>query len=107
MPLCRIGRVDSKIRSSASVYRGRVPKPPPVEIRQSASEIHGRSSPQRHEADVDGDGDVDLVIHVRLGDTHESFGCDATTGTLTGATFDGQPIEGSDAVNMVAPRGAH
>ena len=54
---------------------------------------------RRHKEDVDGDGDTDLVLHFGLGDT--DLTCDSTEGTLTGETFDGQDIEGSDAVRMV------
>jgi hypothetical protein len=53
----------------------------------------------RHEEDVDGDGDADLVLHFRLGDTHLT--CDATEGTLVGETFDGVGIEGTDGVRMI------
>jgi len=55
--------------------------------------------PRRHEEDVDGDGDTDLVFHFRFGDT--DLTCVSTEGTLTGATYDGAQIEGSDAVRMV------
>ena len=55
--------------------------------------------PRRHEEDVDGDGDIDLVFHFRLGDT--DLTCDATEGTLMGATFDGQAITGADSVRMI------
>ncbi len=55
--------------------------------------------PRRHEEDVDGDGDTDLVFHFRYGDTN--LDCSSTEGTLTGETFDGTPIEGTDAVRTV------
>ena len=55
--------------------------------------------PRRHEEDVDGDGDIDLVFHFRLGDT--DLTCESTEGTLTGETFDAQAIEGTDRVNMI------
>ena len=48
---------------------------------------------------MDGDGDIDLVFHFRLGDT--GLTCSSIEGTLTGQTFDGKPIEGTDAVRMV------
>jgi len=54
---------------------------------------------RRHEEDVDGDGDTDLVLHFRLGDT--ALGCSSTEGTLTGEAFDGTPIELTDSVRMV------
>ncbi len=51
-----------------------------------------------------GPGDlVDLVFHFRLGDT--ALACDSEDGTLTGETFDGQAIEGTDAVQMVGNGG--
>jgi hypothetical protein len=59
---------------------------------------------RRHEEDVDGDGDPDLVFHFRFGETE--FTCDSIEGTLTGETFAGQAIEGSDAIRMVVGEGA-
>lgn len=69
---------------------------------EGASETHvdrRSGEPRRHEEDVDGDGDIDLVFHFRLGDT--DLTCDSTEGTLTGETFDGQSVEGNDSVNMI------
>lgn len=69
---------------------------------EGASETHvDRKSgqPRRHEKDVDGDGDIDLVFHFRLGGT--DLTCDSTEAALTGETFDGQAIEGTDAVRMI------
>ena len=69
---------------------------------EGASETHVDKKTglaRRHEEDVDGDGDTDLVLHFRLGDT--DLTCDSTEGTLSGETFDGQAIEGTDAVRMV------
>jgi len=69
---------------------------------EGASEIHVNKKtgePLRHEEDVDGDGDTDLVFHSRLGDT--SLVCESIEGGLTGQTFAGQAIEGLDAIRMV------
>jgi len=68
---------------------------------EGANETHVNKKtgePRRHEDDVDGDNDTDLVLHVRLGDT--DLTCDSTEGILEGETFGGQVIEGSDAVRM-------
>ena len=44
---------------------------------------------QRHEEDVDNDGDIDLVFHFRA---NEAGVCGATVIPFNGRTFDGQPI---------------
>jgi len=70
---------------------------------EGASEIHVDNKTgelRRHEEDVDGDGDTDLLFHFRLSET--GLTCDSTEGTLTGETFDGQAIEGTDSVHMIA-----
>ncbi len=67
---------------------------------EGASETHvdkRSGEPRRHEADVD--DDIDLVLHFRFGYT--GLTCDPTEATLTGSTFDGQAIEGTDSVRTV------
>jgi len=69
---------------------------------QGAYEIHAdrrSGEPRRHEADVDGDGDVDLVFHFSLAET--DLTCDSTEATLTGETVNGLVIEGTDEIRMV------
>ena len=46
--------------------------------------------------DVDGDGDTDLILHFKTQDT--GIQCGDTSGSLTGETFTGQAIEGSDSI---------
>ncbi|MDZ7401548.1 MAG: LamG domain-containing protein [candidate division KSB1 bacterium] len=52
--------------------------------------------PKRHEEDVDGDGDIDLVFHFRFGDTH--IECGDEEAILTGVTFGGKNIIGIDSI---------
>ena len=69
---------------------------------EGTSEIHvdkKTKEPRRHEEDVDGDGDTDLLFHFRLSET--GLTCDSTEGTLTGETFGGQAIEVTDSVRMI------
>ncbi len=69
---------------------------------EGASETHvdrRSGEARRHEEDVDGDGDIDLVFHFTRGET--DLTCDSTEGILIGETFDGESIEGSDSVRMI------
>ncbi len=63
-----------------------------------ATECHG----QGHIEDVDGDGDLDMVLHFKTQDTGIKAG--DTEACLTGETVDGQAIEGCDAI-MTVPKG--
>jgi hypothetical protein len=60
-----------------------------------ATEAQGRG----HNEDVDGDGDLDLVLHFRTQET--GIQCGDTSSSVTGQTFDGQGIEGSDSIKTV------
>ena len=55
--------------------------------------------------DFDEDGDLDLVLRFRTRAT--GIHCGDTSALLTGQTFGGQPIEGSDAVSTVGCRSRH
>jgi len=46
--------------------------------------------------DVDGDGDIDLILHFNTQAT--GIQCGGTSASLTGETLSGQMIEGSDSV---------
>lgn len=49
--------------------------------------------------DVDGDGDLDMILHFNTQAT--GIKCGTTSASLTGKTLSGQPIQGSDSVNTV------
>ena len=46
--------------------------------------------------DADGDGDLDLILHFKTQET--GIQCGDTSAFLTGETFDGQAVEGSDSI---------
>jgi concanavalin A-like lectin/glucanase superfamily protein len=50
--------------------------------------------------DVDGDGDTDMILHFNTQDT--GIVCGDTSASLTGETFGGQAIQGTDAIKTVA-----
>lgn len=52
-----------------------------------------------HLEDVDGDGDVDLLLHFRTPDT--GIQCGDTGASLSGQTLDGQQIAGSDRIRTI------
>ena len=72
----------------------------------SESHVHKKTGEVvRHKTDVDGGGDIDLLLHFRVGDTE--LNGDSTEAVLTGKTFAGQDIVGSDAVRIVGNEGHH
>ena len=71
----------------------------PLSVRfgpNGAAEEHGRA----HFEDVDRDGFSDMVLHFRQPET--GIACHQTLATLTGSTFDGVLIKGTD---FIRPRG--
>lgn len=60
-----------------------------------AFEAHGRG----HIEDVDGDSDLDLVLHFAVQET--GISCGDSSASLTGETFGGEAIEGSDSIKTV------
>jgi hypothetical protein len=49
--------------------------------------------------DVDGDGDIDMILHFNTQDTWIQYG--DTSASLTGETVSGQTIQGSDSIKTV------
>jgi hypothetical protein len=72
-----------------------------------ATEYHVKKNGEvkRHEEDVDGDGDKDLVFHFRFGDT--GLDCASEQATLMGETDEGLMVMGIDEARMVGlfPKG--
>jgi hypothetical protein len=60
-----------------------------------ATEVHERG----HITDIDGDGDIDLLLHFDVQDT--GLACGDTEATLLAETYDGQAVQGTDSVNIV------
>jgi len=58
---------------------------------------------QAHVEDVDGDGDLDLLLHFRTQETGIALG--DTKACVTGETLDGTPFEGCDNVSTQPPCG--
>jgi hypothetical protein len=54
---------------------------------------------QAHVEDVDHDGDMDLLFH--FGTKDAGFQCGDTEATLTGETWEGTLVSGTDSVNLV------
>lgn len=50
--------------------------------------------------DVDGNGDIDLILHFNT--QTAGIACGAISASLTGETVSEQEIEGEDSVNTVA-----
>lgn len=70
----------------------------PLSVRfgpNGAAEAHGRG----HIEDADGDGDLDLVLHFKTQD--RGIACGDTEASLSGETFNGAPITGSDSIVTV------
>ncbi|MBU8870216.1 MAG: right-handed parallel beta-helix repeat-containing protein [Gemmatimonadales bacterium] len=57
----------------------------------------------RHSLDINRDGYLDLMFHFRLAET--GIRCDDTGVTLTGETFDGEPVLGTDVIRTVPKSG--
>jgi hypothetical protein len=70
--------------------------PPTIQFGPGGASLAHRSG---HLEDVDSDGDLDLVLHFHT--QQSGIQCGDTKASLTGETFDGQAIQGSDSVVTV------
>lgn len=69
---------------------------------EGANETHrsGKNKEMtRHEEDVNGDGLTDLMFHFRQNET--SLTCESTEAALTGRTFNGDFLIGTDSIDML------
>jgi hypothetical protein len=74
--------------------------PETVALEGAAARGKGKSGRYGSMEDVDGDGYLDLVVQVV---NEIDWAENATEATLTGETYDGIPIQGTDTVNIVPP----
>jgi hypothetical protein len=70
----------------------------PITVRFGATGI-GAAPVRAVLEDVDGDGDTDMILHFKTQET--GIVCGNTSASLTGETFGGQAIEGSDSIQTV------
>jgi hypothetical protein len=74
--------------------------PQTVALNGESAREKGKSGMYGSMEDVEGDGDLDLVVQI---ENVIEWAPDATEATLTGLTWDGIPIKGTDSVNIVPP----
>jgi hypothetical protein len=84
---------------STSTFDARTVDPTTVTLANAAVRLTGKGKPLASFQDVNGDGRLDLVVHVETS-ALELTSTD-TVAVLKGRTFSGQPVKGSDSVRIV------
>ncbi len=74
--------------------------PETVALEGAGARGKGKSGRYGSMEDVDADGDLDLVVQVV---NEIDWAENATEATLTGETWEGIPIQGTDSVRIVPP----
>jgi len=92
-------RADVAILTT-DVFDATTVDPMTVALEHASARGKGRSGNYGSFEDVDGDGDLDLVIQI-VNDI--VWAENATEATLKGRTWDDVPIEGTDSVRIVPP----
>ena len=84
---------------STPTFDARTVDPTTVRLASAPVKLTGKSKPIASFQDVNGDGLLDLVVHIETSALQLSS--TDTTAVLKGRTFSGQPIQGSDSVRVV------
>jgi hypothetical protein len=95
---CSSGVLPIAVLSTSS-FDARTVDPNTVMVGTAHVRLTGRDGIATSPEDVDGDGDLDLVVHVLT--TELGLRQADVTLTLTGTTFDGRPIKGTDSIAIV------
>ena len=73
--------------------------PTTVTLADAGVKVRGKGTPMASTEDVDGDGRLDLVVHVETEGLSVTLG--DTEAVLQGELFDGTPIRGSDSIRVI------
>jgi Tol biopolymer transport system component len=84
---------------SSEIFNATTVDPLSVTLAGASVRIKGKGTPQASSADVDGDGLLDLIVHVDTTALQLSSG--DTEAILEGQTYDGVSIRGVDTVRIV------
>ena len=84
---------------SSSTFDATTVDPTTVTLADAAVKVRGKGKPAASQEDVDGDGLLDLVVHIDTSLLNLTDG--DVVADLNGQTLDGQAIHGSDTVRIV------